>query len=209
MRGFGAVWVAIAVTVGACGGGQSAMTTTIAVPLAVQASSLVLGESEAPPGTEFVASLSWQQLRPDLDELLVDGVVEQLESLGLLDVSAGVFVSLVSDDASTVDLASGGLLSVSAALAFGDDADADSALEIMEGAAMEYAGAAGATLRPFVVGDFAEGAVGIMTDDPSFPGGAAAIAWVEGAVLRISFAQGGDPTRDAQTLAEAMTEMEQ
>ena len=209
MRGLRAVWVAIAVTVAACGGDVAATTTTAAVLPGVVASSLVLGESGAPPGTQLAASLSWQQLRPSLDELVAGGGVEELESLGLGDASVSVFVSPASGDAGGVDLAAGGLLAVSAALTFGDGAGADSALEIIQGAATVYADAVDATLRPFDVDSAAEGALGLAVNDPSFPGGAAAVAWVEGAVVRISFAQGGNPTGDAQTLANAMTEMEQ
>jgi hypothetical protein len=206
MRRFGAVWVAIAVTVAACSGGEA--TTTTAAPPAALASSLVLGESGAPPGTEFAASLSWQQVTMGLDEAVAGGVVEELESLGLSDASVSVFVSPASSDTGRVDLAAGGLLAVSVALTFGDGASAESALEIIEAAAMAYAGVVDATPRPFDVGSVAEGAAGLVVDDASFPGGAAVVAWVEGAVLRISFAQGGDPTRDAQTLANAMTEVE-
>lgn len=206
------MWVTMAITVAACGGGEATvaasttatLTATSALPVAVLASSLVLGESEAPPGTEFAGSLSWQELRPGLDDLLAGDTVEQLESLGLIDASAGVFVSPVSDDIGMVDFASGGLLAVSAALTFGDGSGAGSALEIIEGAAMVYAGGADATLRTFEVVGVVEGAVGVVVNDPSFPGGAAAVAWVEGAVVRISFAQGGDPTRDALTLAIAV-----
>jgi hypothetical protein len=198
--------LAIAVTVAACGGGEAATTTTTAAPLAVLPSSLVLSESGAPQGTEFVASLSWQQVRTGLEEIVEGGVVEELESVGLSDASVSVFLSPALIDVG--DLAADGLLAVSAALAFGDGAGAESALEIIEGAAMVYAGAVDAMPRPFDVDNPAEGAVGLVVTDPSFPGGAAAVAWVEGAVVRISFAQGGDPTRDAQTLAKTMTEME-
>jgi hypothetical protein len=158
---------------------------------------------------ELAASLSWQQLRTGLDELLAGGVVEELEFLGLSDASVSVFLSPASSDVGRVDLAAGGMLAVSAALTFGDGAGAGNALEIVQEAAMAYAGAVDATPRPFDVDGLAEGAVGMVVNDPSFPGGAAAVAWVEGAVVRISFAQGGDPTRDVRTLADAMTEMEQ
>lgn len=213
MRVYGSMWVTMAITVAACGGGEATVTTpttattTAASPDSGVASSLVLGESEAPPGMEFVGSLSWQELRPGLDDLLAGDTVEQLESLGLLDASASVFVRPGSDDTGTVDFDSGVMLAVSAVLAFGDGVGATSALEIIQGAAMVYVGAADATARPFDVVGVAEGVVGLMADDRSFPGGAAAVAWVEGGVVRISFAQGGDPTRDAQTLAEAMREM--
>jgi hypothetical protein len=136
------------------------------------------------------------------------GLVQELESLGLSDASVSVFVSPASSDTGGVDLAAGRLLAVSVALTFGDGTGAESALETIEGAAMAYAGAVDATLRPFDVGSVAEGAAGLAVNDPSFPGGAAAVAWVEGGVVRISFAQGGDPTRDAQTLAKTMTEIE-
>ena len=72
---------------------------------------------------------------------------------------------------------------------------------------MAYAGAAYTTVQPFDVGGVTEGAVGLAVNDPSFPGDAAAVAWMEGAVVRISFAQSGDPTQDARALANAMTEM--
>lgn len=201
--------MAITVTVAACGGGEAitTTTTTTAPPRDVVASSLVLGESGAPPGTELAASLSWQQLRTDLDDLLGGGVVDELESLGLIDASADVFVSPTLSDASTVGLASGGMLAVSITFTFRDDAGADSALEIIEEAAMVYAGAANATPQPFDVVGVATGAVGLAVNEPSFPGGAAAVAWVEGAVVRISFAQGGDSTRDARTLAKTLTEV--
>lgn len=167
-----------------------------------------MGESEAPQGTEFATSLSWQQLRPGLDELVEGGIVEELESLGLNDASASVFLSPASSDTGRVDLAAGGILAVSVALTFGDGISAGSALEIIEAAAMAYTDAVDAKPRPFDVDSVAEGAAGLVVNDASFPGGAAVVAWVEGAVLRISFAQGGDPTRDAQTLANAMTEVE-
>jgi len=208
MRGLGAVSVALAVTFAACGGSEATTTTTITAPPVGLAVSLALGEIGAPQGTELTASLSWEELRPSLDELLAGGVVGELESLGLSDASAVVFLSPVLDDAGAVDLAAGGLLAVGAALSFEDGASAGDALEIIRKTAMAYAGAVEAMPQPFDVGGVAEGAVGLAVNDPSFPGGAAAVAWVEGSVLRISFAKGGDPTRNAETLAKTMTEIE-
>lgn len=184
----------VAATVAACGGddGDTASTSTEPVD------ELVLAPEEAPAGTVYATTVTWDEIVSSLDGVAPS--VARLEDLGVEDGAFSIFLGGVPDDGRPADLAGDGLLRVSGALAFGDTDAATSALADIMAIASGYASDLGASVYDVDAGG--EGAVALGTSD--LAGEAVAVGWADGNTVHLSFAQGGDADGAAAEIAAMM-----
>ena len=163
------------------GAGSGPTSTTVASATTSDSSS-----GAGPKGFDPVVTASWQEVQPLLDGI-PEGLADRIAGLG---VEGGEFTLFVAGGSPDGRLEAGVEFGVSGGLVFSNEVSAAAAVDEMEGIAVEYVEAAGATAHALEAGP--AGAVGVAATDPVFRGEVAAVAWVEGDAVRIAFAQGGD-----------------
>ena len=154
-----------------------------------------------------MATYDWQEARSLLDDRL-EGLADDLEELGLTDASVSVFITEGVTSQLPLDLSGAGHLIISVAAEFDSAESAVLALERLESAGFDYTQQAGVTASRFSPDAVTTNAAGGSVPDGAFPGGAAAVLWVEGEVVRMALVQGGDPRMDAESVASRMIEQE-